>query len=236
MERGRQKREERRKSRKSIGGAANGEGTSVGGRPGPVSATGPASQPSASPVEKRKIGPPPSFTESISTTASTRSKVGRGGSTRSVSEDEMSDGERGGRAPKRRRRAGKGRDGGGGSRRNTPSIRDDSAAPDTAESPAPSQSTVEYTPVRRSQRTMKKAISVDTQTYKPPLSSDDESSEDELENTKSRRKSGRMKGLKRRRTEGTADSSISASGGAGDRDAGLSPRSTRSKRAKIDEK
>ena len=238
MERGRQKREERRKSRKSVGGAGYGEVTSVGGRPGSVSAAGSASQPSASQVEKRKFGPPPSFAESISTTTSTRSKVGRGGSTRSVSEGEVSDGERGGRAPKRRRRTGKGRDEDGSSRRNTPSVRDDSAAPGTAESPAPTQSTAEYTPVRRSQRAMKKAISVDTRTYKPPVSSDSESSEGELENAKARTKSarGRTKGLKRRRTEGTGDSSISTAGGAGDRDAGLSPRSTRSKRAKIDEK
>ena len=237
MERGRQKREERRKSRKSIGGTGIGEGTSTAGRPGPVSTPGPASQPLASPVEKRKFGPPSSFAESISTAASTRSKIGRGGSTRSVSEDEVSDGERGGRAPKRRRHTGRGRDGEGRSRRDTPSVHEDSAAPGTAESPAPSQSTAEYTPVRRSQRTMKKAISVDTQTYKPPVSSDDESSEGELENPKARRKSarGRTKSLKRRRTD-AADSPISTPGGAGDRDAGLSPRSTRSKRPKIDEK
>ena len=237
MERGRQKREERRKSRKSIGGAVDSEGTSVAGRPGSVSAAGPASQPSTSKVEKRKIGPPPSFAGSTSTT-STLSKVGRGGSTRSISEDEMSDGERGGRAPKKRRRTGKGRDGDGSPPRKTPSIHEDSAAPGIAESPAPSQSTTEYTPVRRSQRTMKKAISVDTQTYKPPVSSDSESSEGELENAKAKRKPvrGATKGLKRRRTEGTVDSPIPAAGGAGDRDAALSPRSLRAKRAKIDEK
>ena len=238
MERGRQKREERRKNKKSIGGAVDGEGTSVAGRPGSVSAAGPASQPSASQVEKRKIGPPPSFAGSISTTASTRSKVGRGGSTRSASEDEMSDGERGGRAPKRRRRTGKGRDGDGSPPRNTPSVHEDSTALGIAESPAPSQSTTENTPVRRSQRTMKKAISVDTQTYKPPVSSDDESSEGEMEIAKAKRKSARgtTKGLKRRRTEGTVESPLPTPGGAGDRDAALSPRSLRSKRAKIDEK
>jgi len=235
MERGRQK-EERRKSRKSIGGAVDGEGTSVAGRPGSVSTAGPASQPSANP-EKRKIGPPPSFAGSMSTT-STLSKVGRGSSNRSVSEDEMSDGERGGRAPKRRRRTGKGREGDGSPPRKTPSVHEDSAAPGIPESPALSQSTTEYTPVRRSQRTMKKAISVDTQTYKPPVSSDSESSEGELENPKAKRKSARgtTKGLKRRRTEGIADSPITTAGGAGDRDATLSPRSLRSKRAKIDER
>jgi len=238
MERGRQKREERRKSRKSIGGTIDGEGASVAGRPGPLSAAGPSSQPSLSQVEKRKIGPPPSFAGSISTTASTRSKVGRGGSTRSVSEDEISDGERGGRVPKRRRRTGKGRDGDGSPPRNTPSVHEDSAAPGIAESPAPSQSTTEYTPVRRSQRTMKKAISVDTQTYKPPVSSDSESSEGEMESAKAKRKSARgtTKGLKRRRTEGTVDSPLPTSGGARDRDAALSPRSLRAKRARIDEK
>ena len=242
MEGGRQKREERRGSRKSVGGAVDGEGTSVAGRPGSASAAGPASQPSSSQVEKRKIAPPPSFAASISTTGSTtgstRSKVGRGGSTRSVSEDEMSDGERGGRALKRRRRTGKGRDGDGSPPRNTPSVHEESVAPGIAESPAPSQSTTEYTPVRRSQRTMKKAISVDTQTYKPPVSSDDDSSEGEMENAKAKRKPARgtTKGLKRRRTEGTVESPLSSAGGAGDRDAALSPRSLRSKRAKIDEK
>jgi hypothetical protein len=95
-------------------------------------------------------------------------------------------------------------------------------APSTAGSPAPSQSTTERTPARRSRRVLKKAISADTQAYKPPVSSGGESSEDELENLKMRRKSARggMKGLKRRRTEGTGDSPIpSAIGGAGDRDA-----------------
>jgi len=234
----RQKREERRKSRKSIGGAVDVEGTSLAGRSGSVLAPGPVSQPSLVQVEKGKLGPPPSFPESISTTTSTRSGVGRGGSARSISEDEMSDGKRGGRASKRRRRAVQERDGDGSSRRNTPSIREDSAAP-SAGSPAPSQSTTESTPVRRSQRTLRKAISADAQAYKPPVSSGGESSENELENTKARRKSakGGMKGLKRRRAEDAGDSPVlPATGGAGERDAPLSPRSTRSKRVKIDEK
>ena len=224
-----QKREERRKSRKSIGGATNWEGTSV---------AGPVFLPSASQTEKKKLPPPPSFAGSISTTASTRSKVGRGGSARSISEDEMSDGERDGRALKRRKRAGKERDGDGSSQRNTPSFREDSAAPGTAGSPGLSQSTAEPTPVRRSQRTLKKAISVDTQAYNPPVSSGGESSEDELESPKARRKStrGGTRGLKRRRTDGAADPLTPTTEGAGDRDARLSPRSTRSKRVKTDEK
>lgn len=235
----RQKREERRKSRKSIGGTADMDSTSVAGRSGSVFAPGPASQPLLVQVEKGILGPPPSFAESISTTTSTRSRVGRGGSTRSISEDEMSDGKRGGRASKRRRRVAQERDRDGSSRRNTPSIREDSAAPSATGSPAPSQSTTERTPVRRSQRTLRKAISADAQAYKPPVSSGSESSEDELENAKTRRKSARggMKGLKRRRTEGTGDSPIPpAAGGAGEDDAPLSPRSTRSKRVKIEEK
>ena len=231
MER-RRKRGERRNSRKSIGGAANGEGASAASGLGSISA-GPASQPSPGQAEKGKFGPPPSFTESISTTTSMRSKVGRGDSTRSISEGEMSDGDRGGRASKRRKHGGKERDGDGGSRKTTPSVRDDSAGPETA---TPSQPTTERTPARRSQRTSKKAILVDAQLYRPPVSSGGESSEDELEKAKARRKSARggTKGLKRRRTEGTVDSS--APPAAGDRDAPLSPRSRRSKRAKIDEK
>ena len=235
----RQKREERRKSRKSIGGGADTGSSGVAGRSDSISIAGPASQLSLSQGEKGKLGPPPSFAESISTTASTRSKVGRGGSTRSISGDEMSDGERGGRASKRRRRVGRERDGDGSSRRNTPSIREDSVASSTAGSPAPSQSMTERTPLRRSRRALKKAVSADAQAYKPSVSSGGESSEGEVENIKTRRKSARggMKGLKRRRTEGTGDSSIlSAAGGAGGRDAPLSPISVRSKRAKIDEK
>jgi len=234
----RQKGEERRKSRKSIGGTADAEGLSVTGRSDSISTAGPAFQPSLSQGEKGKLGPPPSFAESISTTASMRSKVGRGGSTRSISGDEVSDGEHGRRASKRRRRMGE-RNGGGSSRRNTPSIREDSVAPSTAGSPAPSQSTAERTPVRRSRRALKKAVSADVKAYKPSISSGGESSEEEVESVKTRRKSARggMKGLKRRRTEGTGDSSItSATGGAGGRDAPLSPTSTRSKRVKIDEK
>lgn len=229
MER-KQKREVQKKSRKSIGGAANVESTSLTGS---VSATSLTPQPSLSQVEKGKFGPPPSFTESVST-ASTRSKVGRGGPSRSISGDDVTDGEGDGR--KKRRRTGKERD--GNSLRNTPSIREDSAAPSIAGSPAPSQSTAERTPVRRSQRALKKAISTDAQAYKPTFSSG-ESSAGELENSKKKRKStrGGTKGLKRRRTEGAGDSSIlSTAGGAGDHDAPLSPRSRRSKRAKVDEK
>jgi hypothetical protein len=225
----RRKREERKKDRKkSIGGTANLESTSLAGT---VSATGPTPQLSLEQVEKRKSGPPPSFTESAST-ASTRSKIERGGSTRSVSGDEMTDGERDGR--KKRRRVAKERD--GGSLRNTPSVHEDSAVPSAAGSPAPSQSTTERTPVRRSQRALKKAISTDAQAYKPTISSG-ESSEDELGNAKKPRKLARggTKVLKRRRTDGTGDSSLLFAGG-GDRDGPLSPRSTRSKRAKIDEK
>ena len=232
----RQKREERRKSRKHIGGTPSEEGAGLFGRSDSVSATTRASQPSLSQPEKGKFGPPSSFAESISTTASTRSKIGRGGSARSISEDEISDGEFGGRASKRRRMdKERGRD--GSSRRNAPGVREDSAGLSTAGSPAPSQSTTERTPARRSQRTLKRAT--DAQAYKPPVSGDDESSEDGLVNTKARRRSARggAKGLKRRRTEGTADSLIPfTAGGTGDRDAPLSPRSTRSKRAKIDEK
>ena len=233
-----QKRRERRKSRKSIGGTADAGGSSVAGRSNSISTAGPASQPSLSQGGKGKLGPPASFAESISTTASTRSKVGRGGSNRSISGDEMSDGERGGRASKRRRRTGGGWDG-GSSRRNTPSVREDSVAPSTAGSPAPSQSTIERTPMRRSRRALKKVVSADTQTYKPSVSSSGESSEDEVENIKTRRKSGRgiMKGLKRRRTEGTGDfPTPSSAGGAGGRGVPLSPTSTRSKRAKVNEK
>ena len=229
----RQKREERRRSRKSVGGTVDREGTNLAGRSDSVSAAGHASQPSLSQAEKGKLDPPPSFPESISTSTSTRSKVGRGGSARSISEDEASDGERGGRASKRRR-ADKGRDGGGSSRRNAPNVPDD-----PTDTPAPTQSTTERTPVRRSQRALNKTNLADTQAYKPPVSSGGESSEDELEKAKARRKSARggTKGLKRRRTEGTVDSSTpSAAGGAEDRDAPLSPRSRRSKRAKIDEK
>ena len=234
-----QKREERRNRRKSVGGAANAEGTSVAIRSGTILIPGSASRPSLSNVEKGKLDPPPSLVESISTTTSTRSKVGRGDSARSISEDETRDGERGGRTPKRRRRTSRGRDEDASSRRNTPSVREDSAAPSTAGSPAPSQSVFGRTPVRRSQRTLKKAISTDAQAYKPSVSSGGESSEDEVENTNTRRKSARggMKGLKRRRTEGTGDSLVpSAAGGAGDRDGPLSPRLMRSKRAKMEEK
>lgn len=234
----RQKKEERRKSRKSMGSAVNMGGSSVVGRSDSVSTAGPTSQSSRNQMEKGKPGPPPSFAGSISTTTSMRSKVGRRGSTRSISEDEVSDGERGGRASKRRR-VGREWDGARSSRRNTPSVHEDSAAPSTAGSPAPSQPTTERTSVRRSQRTLKKAISVDAQAYKPSVSSGGESSEDEVENAKMRRKSARggVKGLKRRRTEGTSDPSIpSAAGGVGDRGTPLSPVSTRPKRAKIDEK
>ena len=222
-------REERKQSRKSIRGTAGVEGSSV---------AGPSSQPSLGKVEKGKLDPPPSFAESISTATSARSQVGRGGSAWSISEDEMSDSERGGRASKRRR-ADKGGDGDGGSRRNTPSAREDSTVPSTVGSPAPSQSTTERTPVRRSQRTLRKATWADAQTYKPPVSSGGESSEDELENAKTRRKSARggTKGLKRRRTEGAGDSlALSVAEGVGDRDTPLSSRSTRSKRVKIDKK
>jgi hypothetical protein len=86
---------------------------------------------------------------------------------------------------------------------------------------------------------MPKVILAEAQAYKPPFSSGGESSGDELENAKTRRKSARggMKGLKRRRTEGAGDFAIRAAvGGAADRDAPLSPVSTRAKRAKIDEK
>jgi len=239
IERMEQKRGERRKSRKSIGGTTDAGGSSVAGRSNSISTAGPTSQPSLSQGGKGKLDPPLSFAESISTTASTRSKVGRGGSTWSISGDEVSDGERGGRASKRRRRTGRGWDGGGSSRRNTPSVREDSVAPSTAGSPAPSQSTIERTPVRRSRRALKKVVSADAQTYKPSVSSSGESSEDEVENIKTRRKSGRggMKGLKRRRTEGTGDFPTPPSaGGAGGRGVPLSPTSTRSKRAKIDKK
>lgn len=219
IEREQEQRKERRRSRRSIGGATNVDSTSVGF----------TSQPSLSQVGKGKLDPPPSFAESVSTT-STRSKIDRGGSARSVSGDEMSDGERGG---KKRRRTGKEQD--GGSLRNTPSVREDSAAPSIAGSPAPSQSTTERTPTRRSRRTLKKAISTDSQAYKPTFSSG-ESSEDESEKTRKSARGG-PKGLKRRRTEGAGDSSIlSVTGGVGDHDGPLSPRSTRSKRAKIDEK
>jgi len=238
MER-RRKKQERRKSRKSIGGAVNVEGPSAAGRSGSVYTSGPASQPSLSQAEKGRLGPPPSFAESISTTTSVRSRVSRVASTRSISGDEMSDDERGGRAPKRRRGVGRERDEDGSFWRNTPSIREDSAAPSTAGSPAASQSTIERTPARRSRRTLKLAVSADAQAYKPSFSSGGESSEHEAENAKTRRKSARggMKGLKRRRTDGTGDPSTpSAVGGVGDRDAPLTPRSTRSKRTKIDEK
>lgn len=233
MER-RRGREERKKNRKSIGGTANAENASNAGRPSSVSAASPTPQLFLSQVEKWKTGPPPSFAESVST-ASTRSKADKGDLAQSISGDETTDGERGGRT--KRRRTGKERD--GGSLRNTPSIREDSAAPSTAGSPAPSQSMSERTSVRRSRRTLKKGTSADAQAYRPPLSSGD-SSEDELENTKARRKTARVgtKGLKRRRTEGTGDSLAPSvgSGSVGDHDAPLSPRSTRSKRAKIDEK
>lgn len=225
----RKKKWERRKSRKSIGGAASVEGSNIAGRPDSVSTTGSASQ-----VEKGKVGPPPSFAESIST-VSTRPKIGQEGSIRSISEDEVSNGEGGERAPKRRR---VGRDGDGGSRRNTPSVPDDSAAPSTAGSPVPSQSTIERTPVRRPRRALRKAKSVDVQAYKPPISSGGESSEDEAENVKARRKSGRggMKGLKRRRPDFivTCDGTMPVV--SRDRDGPPSPISTRSKRAKMDEK
>jgi hypothetical protein len=215
-----EQRKERRRSRKSIGGAANMASTSLGSTP----------QLSLSQVEKGKLGPPPSFTGSVST-ASTRSKIDRGGSARSVSGDEMTDGEREGR--KKRRRTGKERD--EGSLRNTPSFREESAAPSAAGSPAPSQSTTERTPVRRSRRTLKKAIPAESQAYKPTLSSG-ESSEDESEKTRKLARGG-AKGLKRRRTEGAGDSSIlSTTSGAGDHGEPLSPRSTRSKRVKMDEK
>lgn len=219
-----QRTEERRKSRKSIGGATYAEDTSS------VPVTGLTPQPSISQVEKGKFGPPSSFAESVSA-ASTRSKVDRGGSTRSASGDEMTDGEGDGRKKRRR----KGKELSGGSLRNTPSTREDSAVPSTAGSPAPSQSTTERTPTRRSRKTLKKAISTDTQAYRPTFSSG-ESSEDELENTKKRRRStrGGTKGLKRRRTDGAGDSSMPPT--AGDNDGPPSPRSTRSKRAKIDEK
>ena len=223
---------ERRKSRKSIGGAANVEGSNIAGRSDPVSAAGSAF-PSRSQVEKGKIGPPPSFAESTST-VSTLSKIGQEGSIRSISEDDASGGEGGERAPKRRRRAGRERGGEGGSRRNTPSVPGDSAAPSTAGSPAPSQSMIERTPVRRSRRTLRKTTSADVQAYKPPVSSDGGSSEDEVENVKARRKSARggMKGLKRRRTDYIVTMPVVS----GDRDGPPSPISTRSKRAKVEEK
>jgi len=227
----RQRREERRRNRKSVGGAANME--SIAGRSGSISAAIPTSQPSPSQIEKGKLGPPSSFAESVST-ASTRSRVGNRDPAQSISGDEMINGERGGRT--KRRRTGKERD--GNSLRSTPSIREDSAAPSAAGSPAPSQSVAEHVPMRRSRRTLKKAVSADAQAYRPSLSSG-ESSEGELENAKARRKStrGEMKGLKRRRTGSAGDSLIlSAAGGVGDHDAPLSPQSTRSKRAKIDEK
>lgn len=233
MER-RKRKEERRKNRKSTGNIANVENASNAGRPSSVSAASPIPQFSLSQVEKWKPGPPPSFAESVSTT-STRSKADKGDPIQSISGDETTDGERGGRT--KRRRTGKERD--GSSLRNTPSIREDSAAPSTAGSPPPSQSVSERTPVRRFRRTLKKGTSADSQAYKPPLSSG-ESSEDELENTKTRRRSARggTKGLKRRRTEGTGDSPVpsTSSGGVWDHDVPLSPRPTRSKRSKIDEK
>lgn len=229
MER-RRRREERRRSRKSIGGAANAGNTTPTGRSGSGSIAGPASQPSLSQVEKGKLGPPPSFAESASTT-STRSKADRTASARSISEDEMAEGQRGVRASKRRR-TGRERDGG----RNSPSVHEDSAASSTAGSPEPSQSPIEPTPTRRSQRTLKKAVSTDAQAYKPTASSD-ESSRDESENVKAKRKltRGRPKGIKRRRTDGAGDSSISSAAGR-DHDALLSPISKRSKRVRIDEK
>lgn len=231
----RRRKEERRKSRKSIGGAIHVEGLSGAGRSGSASTSRPASQPLLSPVEKGKLGPPPSFAESISTTVSARSRVSRVGSARSISEDEMSDGERGGRAPKRRKRVDRKRDEDGSPRKNTPSVREDSVAPSTAGSPVASQSTIERTPARRSRRTLKTAVSADAQAYRPSFSSGGESSEGEVENARTRRKStrGGMKGLKRRRTDGAGDPSIpSVVGGAED----LSPRLTRSKRTKIGEK
>lgn len=223
-----QKRGERRKSRKSIGGAASVESASLTRS---VSATGPTPQPSLSQAEGLDL--PPSLAESAST-ASTPPNVNREGSTRSVSGDEMTDDGRNGRT--KRRRTGKERD--GGSLRNTPSVREDSVASSTAGSPTPSQLTAERTPARRSQRTLKKAISTDAQAYKPTFSSG-ESSEDGLENAKKKRKSmrGVTKSLKRRRTDGVRDSStLPTTGGVGGHDTPLSPRSTRSKRAKIDEK
>ena len=229
----RHRREERRRNRKSVGGAANMESSSIAGRPGSISAAIPTSQPSLSQIEKGRPGPPSSLAESVST-VSTRSRVDKRDPARSISGDEMKNGERGGRT--KRRRTGKERD--GNSSRSTPSIREDSAAPSTAGSPAPSQPVTEHVPTRRSRRTLKKAVSADAQAYRPPLSSG-ESSEGELENAKARRKSARggTKGLKRRRTGGAGDSLIpSAAGGVGDHDAPLSPQSTRSKRAKIDEK
>lgn len=229
---------ERRKSRKSIGGAANVEGSNIAGRSDSVSTAGSAFQPSRSQVEKGKAGPPSSFAGSIST-VSTRSKIGQEGSIRSISEDEVSGGEGGERAPKRRRRAGRERGGEGGSRRNTPSVIEDSVAPaSTAGSPAPSQPMIERTPARRSRRKLRKATSADVHAYKPPVSSDGESSEDEAENVKARRKSARggMKGLKRRRTDYIVTCSGTMPIVSGDRDGPPSPISTRSKRAKIEEK
>ena len=93
---------------------------------------------------------------------------------------------------------------------------------------------IERTPVRRSRRTLRKTTSADVQAYKPPVSSDGESSEDEVENVKVRRKSARggMKGLKRRRTDYIVTMPVVS----GDRDGPPSPISTRSKRAKVEEK
>lgn len=228
---------ERRKSRKSIGSAASVEGSNIARRPDSVSIAGSASQPSRSQVEKGKVGPPPSFAESIST-VSTRSKIGQEGSIRSISEDEVSNDEGGERARKRRRRGGRERDGDGGSRRNTPGVPEDFTAPSTAGSPVHSQSTIESTPMRRSRRALRKATSADVQAYKPPISSGGESSEDEAENVKARRKSGRggKKGLKRRRPDFivTCDGTMPVV--SGNRGAPPSPISTRSKRAKMDEK
>jgi hypothetical protein len=232
MERRKKRMEERRKNRKSIGGTAR-ENPNIAGHSGSVSGFGSTSQPALSQVEKRMVGPPPSFAESVST-SSTRSKFDRGGPARSISEGEVTDSERGRRTKKRRTK--KERE--GDSLRNTPSIQDDSAAPSVAGSPAPSQSTTERTPARRSQRALKKAVPTDAQAYKPSASSGESGEgEEEPEIAKKKRKStrGGTKGLKRRRTEGTGDAPMPSVVGAGDHGP-RSPKTARSKRAKIDEK
>ena len=215
-------RKERRKSKKFTGGAADTENTSITGL---VSAFGPT----LGRVEKDTSI---SFAGSIST-ASTRSKAEEGGPVRPISEAELSDGDRGRRTKRRRTRKEQDK----GSSRNTPSVREDSATPSIASSSAPSQSMTERTPVSRPRRALKKAASSDARAYKPAGSSS-ESDEGELEDTKRKRKPvrGGTKGIKRRRTDGVDDSSVPGPSVAGDDDVPLSPRSTRSKRAKIDEK